>query len=121
MLNKYSFIAILVLSANLLANLSSIGHAPRKQGKPQKENGLAITILDSDIEDVIGPLKKAYLFLKPSRPLPSIDKVVINITKVNSRIVKWDIYKEVIRDPIYVVYWKETIYIKFKTLYLNNT
>ena len=34
LLDKYPLIATPALSANLPANLSSIGHAPRKQGRP---------------------------------------------------------------------------------------
>lgn len=49
---------MLDLSANLSTNLSSISHNPRKKERLQKETGLKIAELDSDIKDVIKPLKE---------------------------------------------------------------
>lgn len=100
-MNEYFFIAISILSANLPANLSSIGHTLRKQGRSQKKTGPLLALLDSDIEDAIQSPKKSHLFLKLSRPLFSIDKVAINIIKVNSKIVKPETFKEIIGNPIY--------------------
>lgn len=121
MWSEYSLIAMAVLSLNLLANLLFIDHAIRKQRRSQKKTSPVIAILDSNIKNVIKPPKKAYLFLKPPKLPPSIDKVAINITKVSSKIVKLDIYKKAIRKSIYAAYWKKVICIEFEILYLNNT
>lgn len=108
------------LSTNLPTNLSSIGHTPKKQGRSPKKTGPRIAILDSNIEDVVEHPKRACLFLKPPRPLPSTDKITINVTEVNSKIVELDIYKKAIENPIHIAYWKKAIYIKLEILYLNN-
>lgn len=86
------------------ANLSSIGHAPKKQKKLQKVPGVKIAILDFDIEDIIKLSKKAYLFSKSSRLQPSIYKVAMNVTRVSSKIVQPDTYKNAIEDFIYAAH-----------------
>lgn len=100
----YFFIAIPILSANLSANLLSINHTLRKRERSQKKTGPAIAILHSDIEDVIEPLKRTCLFLKPPRPPPNTDEIAINITKVSNKIIKPDTYEKVIEDSIHIVY-----------------
>ena len=121
MLDEYPLITTPALSANLPANLSSIGHALRKRGRPQKKTGPATVILDSDVEDVVEPPKRARLFLKPSRPPPSTDEIAMNVIEVSSKIVEPDTYEEAIGDPIHAAHWKEAIRIELETLHLNNT
>lgn len=87
-MDEYSLIATLPLSANLPTNLSFIGHVLKKQRRPQKETGLAIAILDSDIKHIVKPSKRTCLFLKPLKPPPNTDKVPINITGVSSKIIE---------------------------------
>lgn len=104
MLDEYPLISTPAISANLPANPSSTGHAPRKRGRPQKETGPATAILDSDVEDVVEPPKRVRLFMKPPRPPPSKDEVAMNVTEVSSKIVEPDIYEEAIGDPIHVTH-----------------
>lgn len=88
-------------SINLPANLSFIGHVPKKQKRLYKKTNLTIAILDFDIENAIEFFKNAYLFLKPSQLLPNANKVAINFTEVSSKIMELDIYKEAFRNPIH--------------------
>ena len=77
--------------------------------------------MDSDVEDVVKSPKRAQLFLKTPRPLPSTDEVAMNVTEVSSKTVEPDTYEEAIGDPIHATYWKEAIRIELESLYLNNT
>ena len=45
----------------------------------------------------------------------------MNVIEVSSKIVKLDIYKEAIENPIFTTYWKKAICIELETLHLNNT
>lgn len=101
LLDEYPLIAMPALSANLPANLSSIGDAPRKRGRPQKETGPVTALLDSDAEDAIQPHKRARLFLKHPRPPPCADEVAMNVTEVSSKIVEPETYEEAIGDAIH--------------------
>lgn len=65
---------------------------------------MIIAILDSDIKDTIKSSKKACLFLKLPRPLLNINERIINVIKVNNKIVELETYKKIIKDPIYKTY-----------------
>lgn len=111
-LSQNFLVATPVLSANLLVNLSLMGHIPKKQGKPRKKlDALTLTAdgnYNCDCEDKIRIFKKVGLFLRSSKPLldkaDDIKKVVMNVTKVNSKIFEPAIYKKVIYDLIHATH-----------------
>lgn len=81
---------------------------------------MIIALLDSNAEDTDKLFKRACLVQKPLKLELSTNKLVINNTGVNNKVVKLEIYEKTIKNRLYKAYRKKAICIKFEILNLNN-
>lgn len=81
---------------------------------------MVIALLDSNAEDTDKLSKRACLVQKPLKLELSTNKLAINNTRVNNKVVKLQIYEKIIKNPFHKAYRKKTICIKLEILNLNN-
>lgn len=81
---------------------------------------MVIALLDSNAEDTDKLFKRACLFQKPLKLELSTNEIAINITVVNNKVVRLEIYQKAIKNSLHKAYGKKTICIKLETLNLDN-
>lgn len=96
-----------------LTNVKSIGHAPRKRGRPRKDT-------QSTQADLTA--KKTRLEDSEAEYLPdSEEEIVMTMREVNSKVVLPTTYEQAINDPIHGPKWLEAIKVELENHAANGT